>query len=84
MTPKDYAGAHRAKKIHKRTGLPATSSPPRFTTRALIASFYEKSIGLRGMTPSQYRFGGAYEEIRFAIGQTSLANMGHWSRRWSV
>jgi AraC family transcriptional regulator of adaptative response/methylated-DNA-[protein]-cysteine methyltransferase len=34
--------------------------------------FYEKSTGLLGMTPSQYRAGGANEEIRFAVGETSL------------
>src|SRR6202022_1238588 len=34
--------------------------------------FYEKSTGMLGMTPSQYRSGGANEEIRFAVGETSL------------
>src|SRR6202042_3267125 len=34
--------------------------------------FYEKSTGMLGMTPSQYRAGGANEEIKFAVGQTSL------------
>jgi AraC family transcriptional regulator of adaptative response/methylated-DNA-[protein]-cysteine methyltransferase len=34
--------------------------------------FYEKSTGLLGMTPTQYRAGGANEEIRFAVGETSL------------
>src|SRR5205814_492543 len=34
--------------------------------------FYEKSTGMLGMTPTQYRAGGANEEIRFAVGQSSL------------
>jgi AraC family transcriptional regulator of adaptative response/methylated-DNA-[protein]-cysteine methyltransferase len=34
--------------------------------------FYEKSTGMLGMTPSRYRAGGTNEEIRFAVGQTSL------------
>src|SRR5205814_9406500 len=34
--------------------------------------FYEKSTGMLGMTPTQYRAGGANEDIRFAIGQCSL------------
>jgi AraC family transcriptional regulator of adaptative response/methylated-DNA-[protein]-cysteine methyltransferase len=34
--------------------------------------FYEKSTGMLGMTPSQYRAGGANEEIWFAVGQTSF------------
>jgi AraC family transcriptional regulator of adaptative response/methylated-DNA-[protein]-cysteine methyltransferase len=34
--------------------------------------FYEKSTEMLGMTPTQYRAGGANEEIRFAVGQSSL------------
>ena len=34
--------------------------------------FYEKSAQLLGMTPSIYRAGGIEQDIRFAIGQTSL------------
>jgi AraC family transcriptional regulator of adaptative response/methylated-DNA-[protein]-cysteine methyltransferase len=34
--------------------------------------FYEKSTDMLGMTPSQYRAGGADEEIKFAVGQASL------------
>src|SRR5207302_3340863 len=34
--------------------------------------FYEKSTDMLGMTPSRYRAGGANEEIKFAVGQTSL------------
>ncbi len=34
--------------------------------------FYEKSNELLGMTPTQYRAGGANEEIRFAVGQSTL------------
>jgi hypothetical protein len=36
------------------------------------ARFYEKSTDMLGMTPSQYRAGGTNEEIKFAVGQTSL------------
>jgi len=34
--------------------------------------FYEKSADMLGMTPTQYRTGGTDEEIRFAVGQSSL------------
>jgi AraC family transcriptional regulator of adaptative response/methylated-DNA-[protein]-cysteine methyltransferase len=34
--------------------------------------FYEKSKRLLGMTPTQFRTGGANEEINFALGQTTL------------
>ena len=73
LTPKDYAAAHRAKKV--RDGLASGNR----VTEAIYGAgfnssgrFYEKSTGLLGMTPSQYRAGGANEEIRFAVGETSL------------
>ena len=34
--------------------------------------FYEKSADILGMTPTQYRSGGANEDIRFAVGECSL------------
>ena len=34
--------------------------------------FYENATDMLGMTPSQYRAGGRNEEIKFAVGQTSL------------
>jgi AraC family transcriptional regulator, regulatory protein of adaptative response / methylated-DNA-[protein]-cysteine methyltransferase len=34
--------------------------------------FYEKSADMLGMTPGRFRAGGANEEIRFAVGQSSL------------
>jgi AraC family transcriptional regulator of adaptative response/methylated-DNA-[protein]-cysteine methyltransferase len=34
--------------------------------------FYEKSNKMLGMTPTQYRSGGANEEIRFAVGECTL------------
>lgn len=34
--------------------------------------FYEKSNEMLGMTPTRYRLGGADEEIRFAVGASSL------------
>ena len=73
VTPKDYATAHRAAKV--RQGLASGCS----VTEAIYVAgfnssgrFYEKSTDMLGMTPSQYRTGGANEEIKFAVGQTSL------------
>jgi AraC family transcriptional regulator of adaptative response/methylated-DNA-[protein]-cysteine methyltransferase len=73
LTPKDYAAADRANKV--REGLAAGGS----VTQAIYGAgfnssgrFYEKSTKMLGMTPSQYRAGGSNEEIRFAVGQTSL------------
>jgi AraC family transcriptional regulator of adaptative response/methylated-DNA-[protein]-cysteine methyltransferase len=72
VTPKDYAAAHRAAKV--RQGLTSGSSVTEAIYDAGFNSsgrFYEKSTDMLGMTPSQYRAGGANEEIKFAVGQTS-------------
>ena len=73
VTPKDYAAANRAAKV--RQGLVSGSSVTEAIYDAGFNSsgrFYEKSTDMLGMTPSQYRTGGANEEIKFAVGQTSL------------
>lgn len=73
VTPKGYADAHRATRV--RRGLAAASTVTEAIYDAGFKSsgrFYEKSTELLGMTPSRYRVGGANEEIRFAVGQTSL------------
>jgi AraC family transcriptional regulator of adaptative response/methylated-DNA-[protein]-cysteine methyltransferase len=73
LTPKDYAAGHRAKKI--REGLASGNTVTEAIYDAGFNSsgrFYEKSTDLLGMTPSRYRAGGTDEEIRFAVGQTSL------------
>jgi AraC family transcriptional regulator of adaptative response/methylated-DNA-[protein]-cysteine methyltransferase len=73
LTPKDYAAAHRAKKV--RQGLASSNSVTEAIYDAGFNSsgrFYEKSTGMLGMTPSRYRAGGVNEEIKFAVGQTSL------------
>lgn len=76
VTPKDYAAAHRAAKV--RCGLASGRSVTEAIYDAGFNSsgrFYEKSKDMLGMTPSRYREGGANEEIKFAVGQTSLGAM---------
>jgi AraC family transcriptional regulator of adaptative response/methylated-DNA-[protein]-cysteine methyltransferase len=73
LTPKDYAAGYRAKKI--RQGLAYSSSVTKAIYEAGFNSsgrFYEKATEMLGMTPSQYRAGGENEEIRFAVGETTL------------
>jgi len=73
LTPKNYAAAHRAKKI--RQGLTYGGTVTEAIYQAGFNSsgrFYEKATELLGMTPSRYRAGGTNEEIRFAVGETSL------------
>src|SRR5262249_33740828 len=52
----------------------AARSRRRSMMRASIraGAFYEKSADMLGMTPSQYRAGGANEKIKFAVGQSYL------------
>jgi AraC family transcriptional regulator of adaptative response/methylated-DNA-[protein]-cysteine methyltransferase len=73
VTPRAYAAAHRAKLV--RAELRANGS----VTEAIYsagynssARFYESANQLLGMTPTNYRSGGANLAIRFAIGQCSL------------
>jgi AraC family transcriptional regulator of adaptative response/methylated-DNA-[protein]-cysteine methyltransferase len=73
LTPKNYAAAQRAKKVRQEL-----ASSHRITDAIYGAGFnssgrfYEKSNDMLGMTPSRYRAGGANEEIKFAVGQSSL------------
>jgi AraC family transcriptional regulator of adaptative response/methylated-DNA-[protein]-cysteine methyltransferase len=73
LTPKEYAAAHRAQKVRERL------TPDSTVTGAIYAAgfnssgrFYENSTAMLGMTPSRYRAGGPNEELKFALGQTSL------------
>ena len=73
LTPKDYATANRATKV--REGLANGNTVTEAIYDAGFNSsgrFYEKSTDMLGMTPTQYRSGGANEEIRFAVGQCSV------------
>src|SRR5271167_3876688 len=73
VTPKDYAAALRAAKVRQRLASDCSVTEAIFDAGFNSSGrFYEKSTDMLGMTPSQYRAGGANEEIRFAVGQTSL------------
>ncbi|HEY2447136.1 MAG TPA: bifunctional DNA-binding transcriptional regulator/O6-methylguanine-DNA methyltransferase Ada [Rhizomicrobium sp.] len=76
LTPKGYAAANRAKKVHE--GLATGNSVTETIYDAGFNSsgrFYEQSRGMLGMTPSQYLSGGTNEEIKFAVGQTTLGTI---------
>ena len=73
LTPREYAAAHRANRVRQELGRSGT------VTQAIFDAgynsngrFYEKSNAVLGMTPGNYRAGGANTEIRFAVGQCSL------------
>ena len=76
LTPKGYADARRAQRV--RDELPKLGS----VTEAIYDSgfnsngrFYAKSAEVLGMTPSNFRAGGAGESIRFALGECSLGSI---------
>jgi len=73
LTPKAYANAHRARKV--RDHLSRSHSVTEAIYDAGFNSnsrFYEASGKVLGMTPTDYRAGGANTDIRFAIGECSL------------
>jgi AraC family transcriptional regulator of adaptative response/methylated-DNA-[protein]-cysteine methyltransferase len=76
VTPKDYAVAHRAGKVREELVRCET------VTEAIYGAgfnsngrFYAKSGEMLGMTPSDYRAGGANAAIRFAVGDCSLGSI---------
>ncbi|MGI4983333.1 MAG: bifunctional DNA-binding transcriptional regulator/O6-methylguanine-DNA methyltransferase Ada [Janthinobacterium lividum] len=73
LTPTAYAAASRRRKVH--ASLPAADSVTRTLYDAGFASnsqFYAATDRMLGMTPTNYRAGGANTAIRFAIGACSL------------
>ena len=73
LTPKAYAAAHRAGRVRAELTRSAT------VTEAIYDAgfnsngrFYETAKAMLGMTPTRYRAGGADEDLRFAVGQSSL------------
>jgi AraC family transcriptional regulator of adaptative response/methylated-DNA-[protein]-cysteine methyltransferase len=73
LTPKGYAVAHRAERVRKELAKGNSVTEAIYDAGFNSSGrFYEKSKDMLGMTPTRYREGGTNEEIRFAIGQSSL------------
>jgi AraC family transcriptional regulator of adaptative response/methylated-DNA-[protein]-cysteine methyltransferase len=73
LSPKAYAAGRRAGRV--RDELDKGQSVTASIYEAGFQSsgrFYAQSASMLGMTPTSYKAGGANEEIRFAIGQSSL------------
>jgi AraC family transcriptional regulator of adaptative response/methylated-DNA-[protein]-cysteine methyltransferase len=76
LTPREYAAAHRAKRVRNELGRSGTVTEAIFDAGYNSnGRFYEKSNQILGMTPTNYRAGGANTEIRFAIGECSLGSI---------
>jgi AraC family transcriptional regulator of adaptative response/methylated-DNA-[protein]-cysteine methyltransferase len=76
VTPKAYATAHRTKRV--RAGLTRSNTVTEAIYDAGFNSngrFYATSDKVLGMTPTNYRAGGANTEIRFAVGECSLGSI---------
>lgn len=76
LTPKEYAVADREKRVRNMIAISDT------VTEAIYNAgynsngrFYETSDRVLGMTPSNYRAGGARTDIRFAVGECSLGSI---------
>jgi AraC family transcriptional regulator of adaptative response/methylated-DNA-[protein]-cysteine methyltransferase len=76
VTPKAYAEAHRAKRV--RQALVGARSVTEAIYDAGYGSngrFYESADRVLGMTPTDYRAGGANTQIRFAVGECDLGSI---------
>ena len=73
LTPKAYAAGFRAGKVREQLDKTGTVTEAIYDAGFNSSGrFYEQSNSLLGMTPTQYKKGGQNEEIRFAIGESSL------------
>src|SRR3989454_2096370 len=76
LTPREYGAAHRERRVRNELSRSGTVTEAIFDAGYNSnARFYEKSNEVLGMTPTNYRAGGANTEIRFAIGECSLGSI---------
>lgn len=76
LTPRDYADACRADRLRQELRRGRTITETIYNAGfGSNGRFYESSDRLLGMTPTNYRAGGANTEIRFAVGQCSLGSI---------
>ena len=76
VTPKAYAVAHRQQRV--RANLKRSKSVTEAIHKSGFNSsgrFYANSAAVLGMTPSDFRNGGANADMRFAIGKCSLGSI---------
>jgi AraC family transcriptional regulator of adaptative response/methylated-DNA-[protein]-cysteine methyltransferase len=76
LTPGAYAAAQRATRVRRRLATSHTVTEAIFDAGYNSGGrFYETSQQVLGMTPTDYRAGGANADIRFAIGECSLGSI---------
>jgi len=73
VTPRAYAAAHRAQRLREQLAQGEKVTDALYAAGfASSGRFYEDADNILGMKPSDYRAGGAHNEIRFAVGACSL------------
>lgn len=76
LTPGAYAAAHRMKRVRAELDRSDTVTDAIYQAGYnSTGRFYENSNHALGMTPRNYRAGGAHTEIRFAVGECSLGSI---------
>jgi AraC family transcriptional regulator of adaptative response/methylated-DNA-[protein]-cysteine methyltransferase len=76
LTPKAYTAAHRAARVRDELGRAATVTDAIYNAGfGSNGRFYAASSQMLGMTPTDFRTGGAGASIRFAIGECSLGSI---------
>lgn len=76
LTPRGYAAAHRCRRVREELERGDTITGAIYEAGYNSSGrFYESSNQLLGMTPTNFRDGGAHTEIRFAIGECSLGSI---------
>lgn len=73
LTPRAYGAAQRARRVRAQLADGAAVTEAMYGAGySSSGRFYEESTALLGMTPTEFKAGGARSEIRFAVGQCSL------------
>jgi AraC family transcriptional regulator of adaptative response/methylated-DNA-[protein]-cysteine methyltransferase len=76
LTPRAYGAAHRGRRVREELDRSRTVTAAIYQSGYdSNARFYRESERVLGMTPTDYRAGGANTEIRFAIGECSLGSI---------
>ena len=76
VTPKAYAAAHRSKRVRRELGRAQTVTDAIYEAGFNSSGrFYANSSKMLGMTPRDFRAGGAGASIRFAVGECSLGSI---------
>ncbi|MDA8232738.1 MAG: bifunctional DNA-binding transcriptional regulator/O6-methylguanine-DNA methyltransferase Ada [Magnetospirillum sp.] len=77
VTPKAYAQAHRIRRVREELSRQGATVTDAIYGAGFTSSgrFYAVSDQVLGMTPTEYRAGGADTDIHFAIGECSLGSI---------